>query len=176
MMNEKNFSKIAAFLAMIAIVALSNYLVQFPINDWLTWGALPYPISFLVTELTNRFYGTKAARQVAYAGFIWGVVLSIWTATPKIAFASGSAFLASQLLDILVFNRLRQGPWWYAPFFASFFASVLDTCIFWNIAFWGEAVPLFTWALGDFLVKLGLDIALLTPFRFLTQRIPARSV
>lgn len=159
-----------AFLAMIVIVAASNYFVQFPINDWLTWGAFLYPVSFLVTELTNRFYGSVIARKVVYAGFAVAVVISIWLATPRIAFASGIAFLVSQLLDIYVFNRFRQSSWWMAPFFASFSASICDTILFWGIAFWGEHVPFFTWALGDFLVKLALDILMLTPFRMAIRK------
>lgn len=154
-----------ALLAMIAIVATANYLVQFPINDWLTWGSFTYPLTFLVTELTNRFYGPTRARQVVCAGFALAVVLSIWLATPKIAMASGTAFLVAQLLDISVFNRLRQATWWYAPFFASFTASIVDTTIFWNIAFWKENVPLMTWAIGDFSVKVAIDIFMLMPFR-----------
>jgi uncharacterized PurR-regulated membrane protein YhhQ (DUF165 family) len=159
-----------SFLAMIAIVATSNYLVQFPINDWLTFGALTYPMSFLVTELTNRFHGPQTAKKVVYAGFIVAVFLSIWVSTPKIAFASGAAFLISQLLDISVFNRLRQGVWWYAPFFASLSASLVDNTIFWSVAFWGEDLPILTWALGDLSVKLILDLAMLTPFRLAIRR------
>lgn len=100
--NPQNLS--IPFLSMLLCVIASNYLVLFPINDWLTWGAFPYPISFLVTELTNRFYGPKVARRVIYVGFAMGVILSIWLATPKIAFASGLAFLISQLLDVSIFN------------------------------------------------------------------------
>lgn len=170
------FSLQSAFLAMIMIVSASNYLVQFPINDWLTFGALTYPFSFLVTELTNRCYGPKLARQVVYVGFILAVFLSAWLATPKIAFASGTAFLVSQLLDIFVFNRLRQGPWWYAPFFASFIASIVDTAVFWNIAFWKESVPLLTWMIGDFSVKLIFDFALLTPFRLAMRKLQTKPV
>lgn len=169
-LSSQRFSICHAFLAMIMVVATSNYLVQFPINDWLTWGALPYPISFLVTELTNRFYGPKTARHVVYAGFILATLLSVWLANPKIAFASGSAFLISQLLDIFIFNRLRQATWWYAPFFASFLASVVDTIVFWNMAFWRESVPLLTWALGDFSIKFLMDAAMLIPFRIAIQR------
>lgn len=106
----------SAYLSMIAIVASCNYLVQFPINDWLTYAAFPYPLSFLVTELTNRLYGSVIARRVVYIGFSLAVLLSFWLATPKIAMASGMAFLISQLLDISVFNSLRQNTWWYAPF------------------------------------------------------------
>lgn len=155
---------------MILIVAASNYFVQFGINDWLTWGAFTYPISFLVTELTNRFHGPKIARKVVYAGFAAGVLFSLYLSTPKIALASGAAFLVSQLLDILIFNRLRLAPWWYAPFFASVVASVVDSTIFWNLAFIGEGLPLLTLAIGDTLVKIAVDLSMLTPFRLAIRR------
>lgn len=168
-MQAMKFRLSTAYLCMIAVVTASNYLVQFPINDWLTFGALTYPMSFLITELTNRFYGPKIARKVVYIGFILAVFLSILLATPRIAFASGSAFLISQLLDIYVFNRLRQKTWWYAPFFASFFASIIDTIAFWLLAFWGEPLPLLTLAMGDFGCKVMIDVAMLTPFRLVIR-------
>lgn len=161
-----------AYVAMILIVIASNILVLFPINEWLTWGAFPYPAAFLITELANRIHGPKKAKQVVYVGFVFGVLLSIWFATPKIALASGSAFLCSQLLDIYVFNRLRRLAWWCAPLFASVTASCIDAAIFWTIAFYGESVPLMTWAIGDTSVKLVMDIVMLTPFRFAIQRLP----
>jgi len=151
--------------AMMVIVTVSNYLVTFPINDWLTWGAFTYPISFLVTELTNRFYGAQIARKVVYVGFLLAIVMSVWVAPLQIALASVTAFLFSQLLDITVFNSFRRSTWWYAPFFSSIFASLVDTIIFWGIAFWGEPVPIFTWALGDFSIKFAMDLIMLTPFR-----------
>ncbi len=159
-----------SFLAMVAVVVASNYFVQYPINDWLTYGAFTYPASFLVTELTNRFHGPRSARKVVYVGFFVAVFLSFWLSTPKIALASGTAFLASQLLDISVFNRLRNAAWWYAPFFSSLLASVVDTGLFWSIAFWGENLPILTWATGDFFIKLLMDIAMLTPFRMAIRK------
>src|ERR1044072_8316717 len=69
-------SLVPAVVAIVVIVAASNWLVQFPINDWLPWGAFTYPFSFLVTDLTNRRFGPAAARRVIYAGFAVGVVLS----------------------------------------------------------------------------------------------------
>lgn len=158
---------IFAFLTMTAIVLASNYLVQFPINDWLTWGAFPYAASYLVSELTNRVYGPQQARRVAYAGFFLALTLSLALATPKIAIASGLAFLVSQLLDISLFTHLRRmGSWWYAPLISSCLASLVDSVIFWNAAFLGEPVPIWSWALGDTLIKLTLDVAMLVPFRF----------
>ncbi len=57
---------------MAVVVTAANILVQYPINDWLTWGAFTYPISFLVTDLCNRGLGPARARQVVYAGFRGG--------------------------------------------------------------------------------------------------------
>src|SRR5918992_6190787 len=101
-----------AVAAMVVVVAGSNLAVQYPINDWLTWGAFTYPIAFLVTDLTNRRLGPGPARRVVYVGFALGVLLSILVAGPRIALASGTAFLSAQLLDIWVFDRLRRLPWW----------------------------------------------------------------
>lgn len=159
-----------ALFSMIFVIALSNYLVQFPINDWLTWGAFSYPFSFLVTELTNRYYGSQNARNVVYVGFLFGVIVSFLLATPRIAMASGTAFLTAQLLDISLFNRWRQMSWWQAPLFASLAASFVDTFVFWVIAFGGDASPWFTWSIGDYFVKIVMDVALLYPFRLVINR------
>ncbi|RCS22372.1 VUT family protein [Phyllobacterium salinisoli] len=183
-----------AILAMCAIVAASNVLVQHPfdhfgLNDILTWGAFTYPIAFLVNDLTNRRFGPAAARKVVYAGFVLGVTMSIWLATPRIAIASGSAFLIAQLMDITVFDRLRRQEWWKAPFAGAMFGSVLDTMLFFSIAFaakfaWIDAmtgmpdsslahlVPFFgveipLWAslaFGDFLVKTFMGTIMLVPY------------
>ena len=110
---------VLAVLAMGAVVLLSNVLVQYPINDWLTWGAFSYPVAFLVSNLINRRFGPGPARRVAWIGFAVAVLLSIWVATPRIAIASCSAFIVAQLLDITVFDRLRRGSWWRAPMVAT---------------------------------------------------------
>jgi len=159
-----------AICAMIVAVTAANYLVLFPINDWLTWGTVTYPLTFFITELSNRFWGPKKARQIVYVGFVVAVIFSYALATPKIAFASGCAFLISQLLDISLFNRLRQESWWCAPLVASFWGTTLDSCIFWTAAFWGESVPVLTWAIGDSAVKFAVDIAMLLPFRMAIGR------
>jgi queuosine precursor transporter len=151
--------------AMVIVVAGSNLAVQYPINAWLTWGALTYPIAFLVTDLTNRRQGPAAARKVAYVGFALGVVLSVLVAGPRIALASGSAFLSSQLLDIAVFNRLRRLSWWRAPLVSSALGSVWDTAVFFTLAFAGSGLPWTTWAIGDLGAKGAMALLLLAPFR-----------
>lgn len=163
----------SAILAMMLVVASSNYLVQFPfvvLGDYLTYGAFTYPFAFLVTDLTNRFLGPKTARHVVYAGFALGVALSVWLATPRIALASGTAFLIGQLLDITVFNRLRALSWWKAPLFASVLGSIVDTALFFSLAFVGTDMNWVTLALGDLCVKLALAALLLAPFRMAIAR------
>ena len=191
-----------AILAMAFLVTASNILVQILLGDFLTWGAFTYPFAFLVTDLTNRFQGPSAARKVVLAGFVTGVICSFVAAgfdktTLRIATASGTAFLAAQLTDIFVFNKLRQGSWWRAPLISTLAGSALDTTLFFSIAFWSaltffgpaetaaaawasEAVPLLgkgavlpLWislALADWSVKLALAAVALIPFRIIVPR------
>ena len=153
--------------AMVLVVAGSNLAVQVPINDWLTWGAFTYPVAFLVTDLTNRRLGPGRARTVAWVGFALAVLLSIWLAGPRIALASGTAFLTAQLLDIGVFDRLRRLPWWQAPLISSGIASLIDTALFFTLAFAGTGLPWITWAIGDLGAKAVMALLLLIPFRAL---------
>lgn len=154
--------------AMAAVVACSNVLVQHPIGDWLTWGAFTYPVAFLVTDLTNRAFGPERARRVVYAGFALAVALSAALATPRIAVASGIAFLAAQLLDVGVFDRIRgDRRWWRPPLVSSLTASALDTALFFSIAFAGTGMPWVTLGIGDYAVKVALALAMLIPFRAL---------
>jgi len=156
--------------AMVAIVASANYLVQFPVNDWLTWGALTYPISYFITDLTNRWYGADRARRVVYVGFVLAVILSVWLASPRIALASGTAFLVSQLMDVAIFARLRGRAWWRAPLISSILGSLVDTALFFALAFYGSDLPWVTLATGDYAVKVAIALLLLGPYRAIAAR------
>jgi queuosine precursor transporter len=160
-------------LAMMAVVVASNYLVQFPLNDWLTWGAFTYPVAFLVTDLTNRAVGAPAARRVAWAGFAIAVLVSLWLAPWRIAVASGTAFIVAQLLDISVFNQWRQQSWWKAPLIGSVIASVVDTAIFFSLAFAGTELNWLTLAAGDLGIKWLMALVLLAPYRAMLPRLQA---
>lgn len=150
-------------IAMAIIVVASNILVQYPIGQWLTWGAFTYPFAFLVSELVNRFEGVTSARRVVYAGFAVGLICSVIgtqiigefgpLVTLRVALASGLAFLVGQLLDITVFDKLRRAEWWRAPFLGSLFGSSVDTLIFFSLAFsadfiWLEPANDVSWATG----------------------------
>lgn len=160
-------------LAMAAVIVLSNWLVQFPINDWLTWGAFSYPLVFLVADLTNRALGPQAARRVAWIGFAVAVLVSLAVAPWRIAVASGLAFIVSQLMDIALFNRLRQMSWWKAPLIGSMVASVVDTAVFFAIAFAGTEMNWLQLTAGDLAMKWAMAVLLLAPYRALLPRLVA---
>lgn len=171
------FSKaglVAGMSAMGIVVLAANIAVNYPINNWLTWGALIYPIAFLVTDLVNRIFGPKPARMVVYTGFATGVALSLWFADQRIALASGTAFLTAQLLDIWVFDRLRRQSWWKAPVISSLLSSALDTALFFSLAFYATGVPWITLAIGDYGAKLVMAAVLLVPFRAFISLLPQR--
>jgi len=158
-------------LAMLMVIVASNYLVQFPINDWLTWGAFTFPIAFLVTDLTNRAVGNQAARRVAWTGFAIAVVVSLAVAPWRIAVASGAAFIVGQLLDIVAFNKLRAMSWWKAPLIGSLVASIVDTGIFFFLAFYGSELNWLTLAAGDLSIKWLMAAVLLAPYRVMLPRL-----
>jgi len=158
-------------LAMLVVIVASNYLVQFPINDWLTWGAFTFPVAFLVTDLTNRAVGNEAARRVAWTGFAIAVVVSLALAPWRIAVASGVAFILGQLLDIVAFNRLRTQSWWKAPLIGSVVASIVDTGIFFFLAFYGSDMNWLTLAAGDLGIKWLMAAVLLAPYRVMLPRL-----
>jgi uncharacterized PurR-regulated membrane protein YhhQ (DUF165 family) len=158
---------VTGVVAMSVVVVASNFLVQHPINDWLTYGAFTYPVAFLITDLCNRALGPAQARRVVYAGFAIAVVLSIYFATPRIAIASGTAFMIAQLVDISIFNRLRGGVWWRAPLVSSTVASAVDTVLFFGIAFAATEVPWVTLGIGDYAAKLFVAAMMLIPFRLM---------
>jgi hypothetical protein len=167
-------------LAMGLIVIFSNYLVQFPVQYYnlqeiLTYGAFTYPITFLITDLSNRAYGKKAARKIVNIGFVIGIFLTLFVSTNfsdlisiRIAIGSGVAFIVAQNIDIQVFDKLRKNKVWFmAPLTSSLFGSAIDTSLFFSISFYNTGVPWISLALGDFAVKILIAMCMLIPFRIL---------
>ena len=178
---------------------VQEFLFGIDLSLVLTWGAFTYPVAFLITDTTNRLFGVGPARRVVAVGFAFGVglttiaalaiasgvsrsvELSIWQALLsdpdafamlRTAVASGSAFLTAQLLDIKVFDVLRESTWWKAPAASSFLGSVVDTAIFFSLAFAGTGLPWITWAIGDFCAKFLMIALLLYPFRIILRLHP----
>jgi queuosine precursor transporter len=165
------------------VIIISNYLVQFPVNKFnlqevLTYGAFSYPITFLITDLANRRFGKQKARKLVYFGFVVGILLTLFVSTNfndiisiRIAIGSGTAFLVAQLVDVEIFQRLRNNAWFVAPMTSSVFGSGIDTFLFFSISFLGTGVPWVTLAFGDLFVKLLMALLMLIPFRLLILKI-----
>ena len=161
------------------VVLSSNYLVQFPIKYYgleeiLTYGAFTYPIAFLITDLANRSYGKLVARKIVYIGFIIGISSTLFFSTNfsdlisvRIAIGSGTAFIVAQLLDVQIFDKLREKEWFVAPLTSSFIGSVVDTFLFFSISFYGTGIAWVTLSVGDLAVKIFVALLMLIPLRLL---------
>ena len=177
MIKTKKILFFVLALSMATIVALSNYLVKFPVNyfglqDLLTFGAFSYPLAFLITDLSNRKYGKDTAKKIVYIGFALGVFLTLFFSTNfvdlisiRIAIGSGTAFLVAQLVDVQIFEKLRKKRWFVAPITSSFVGSTIDTFLFFLISFYGTSIHWLTLSLGDLAVKLLVAVLMLIPFR-----------
>ena len=180
-----------AGLAMAAVVIFSNWLMQGnPLDPtlpqefvWLNdlfgyegydrvfvYGQFTFPLAFLITDIINRVFGPQRAATIIAVGAIFGGIASYYFATPWIAFASITAFVVGQLLDVGVFQRLRQMAWFIAPLVSSILASLIDTGLFYGIAF-GFTGEENSWVLPtarvDFYVKVFVALVALLPFRLL---------
>lgn len=161
-MSSKSYRKLILWLAgfHVFIIACSNYLVQFPIVVFgykATWGAFTFPFIFIATDLTVRLLGAKQGRRVVWfamwpaliisyiitTGFRHGTwlgfdrLLSFDLFVFRIALASFTAYIAGQIMDILVFNRLRKlRQWWWAPLASAIVGNLVDTFTFFFVAFY----------------------------------------
>lgn len=176
----------------IFIVIASNYLVQFPMQlfGWqTTWGAFSFPFIFLATDLTVRLLGKQPARRVIASVMLpallvsYGVsvlfqegtfrgaaaLLELNTFVLRISLASFAAYAVGQLADIQVFDRLRQRPqWWIAPTASTVLGNLLDTFVFFTIAFWYSSNPFMAehWveiATVDYIIKIMISLLLFIP-------------
>ncbi|MGB0845400.1 MAG: 7-cyano-7-deazaguanine/7-aminomethyl-7-deazaguanine transporter [Thiolinea sp.] len=192
------------------IIAASNYLVQIPVvlfGFHTTWGAITFPFIFLATDLTVRIFGAPLARRIIFTAMIPALLISylfsvvfyegqfqglatlaeLNTFVARIAIASFVAYVIGQMLDVQVFNRLRQtGHWWLAPAASSVIGGLLDTVLFFGIAFYRSSDEFMAanWpeiAAVDYAFKLLVSLALFVPaygvvMRVFAGRITGRSL
>lgn len=159
----------------VLIIAASNYLVQIPVSVFgfkATWGAFTFPFIFLATDLTVRIYGPKLGRRIIFYAMFPGLLISyiisvvfldgLWMGwgqlktfdlfVARIAIASFSAYVLGQIMDVYVFNRLRQNKqWWHAPAASAVVGNLVDTFTFFMIAFYKTSDPY----LADNLFEIG---------------------
>lgn len=177
----------------IVIIIASNYLVQLPVELFgfhSTWGAFSFPFIFLATDLTVRLIGKVQARKVILRAMIPALFVSYVvsvlfhegsfnglaalndfnTFVFRIAFASFAAYVLGQLLDVHVFDRMRQSymQWWVAPAASAVVGQALDTVAFFGIAFWrsSNAFMAENWVeigMVDYAIKLTVSLLLFVP-------------
>lgn len=186
-------SAMAGLVALhMALIIASNYLVQIPFELaglHTTWGSFTFPLVFVATDLTVRLLGQQVARGViarvmlpalvasyavsvlffegAFSG--WATLAAFNGFVFRIALASFVAYVAGQLLDIAVFARLRQvSAWWVAPAASTIVGSLLDTVLFFSVAFHRSSDPFMAehWmeiASVDYATKLAVSLVCFLP-------------
>ncbi len=175
----------------ILTIASSNYLVQIPFQFFglhTTWGAFTFPFIFLATDLTVRLFGRQPAQSIIFRAMFPAIAVSYLISVlfyneqfqsdglsqfnpfvVRIALASFLAYIIGQLMDITIFNRLRQLPaWWIAPAASTIFGNMVDTISFFGIAFHGSPDEFMAanWqeiALVDYGWKLAISMLLFLP-------------
>ena len=149
----------------IIIIAASNYLVQIPITlagYHSTYGTFTFPLIFLATDLTSRMLGADKARRVIFTVMLPALVISYVISVIffkgqfqglnglasfnsfvfRIALASFIAYVVGQLIDIVIFNQLRKkATWWIAPTTSTIIGALIDTFVFFGIAFYASSDP-----------------------------------
>lgn len=188
----------------ILIIASSNYLVQFPISIFglkATWGAFTFPFIFLATDLTVRLFGARMGRRIVFYAMFPALAVSyfitvafrqgIWLGfdtifsfdlfVARIAIASFAAYVVGQILDIFVFNKLRQHKqWWHAPLASGIFGNFMDTLTFFFIAFYKTsdaylAENLVEIATVDYIFKIIINALFFLPlYKVILDRVTKR--
>ncbi|CDZ76098.1 Inner membrane protein YhhQ [Legionella massiliensis] len=185
-MLSREFSLYWLALAHILLICLSNTLVQYPFvlfGFHTTWGAFSYPLIFILTDLTTRLFGQEKARKIIFLAMFPGLICSylisnffsygnVFVANVfalRIALASFCAYVLGQLLDIIVFQRLRENSkWWVAPSVSNIFGNLLDTYVFFFTAFYqcSNAFLSAHWpeiAMIDLLFKISISLLTFVP-------------
>lgn len=150
-MDRKLLTSLVIFHTL--IIALSNYLVTIKFNIWdikLTWAAFTFPLIVVATDLTIRLVNKENARAIVALAFVPAIIASvavIWaTGAPlslaaRVGAASGVAYLVSNMLDVYVFQKIRERleAWFWAPAISAVFANIFDTFTFFFVAFYQSA-------------------------------------
>lgn len=206
-MNKFSFPLKKLWFTHVIILVISNYAVQIPLNLFgivTTVGTFTYPFVFLSTDLTVRIFGKVRARKIVFLATIPGLIVSYLIGTLfehgdfqglanlsqfsyfvfRITIASLSAYLLGQLCDILVFQRLRELKlWWPAPVTSSILGNLIDTYVFFAVAFCGtnDVFMAEHWveiATFDYMVKLAANMIIFVPaygvvLKFIIRKITA---
>lgn len=160
---------ITSALLFACIVVLANYTVQFHIfNSPLTYGALTYPLSFLLMDVLSEKYSKTQVLKTLWLGLFLAFIPSLLLSEVRIAIASVSAFFISQNLDVHIFFYLKNkfpALWWLRNNASTIASQFVDTMVFFHIAFlfilpWEQVIAM---VFADFVIKVFLALCD-TPF------------
>jgi uncharacterized integral membrane protein (TIGR00697 family) len=138
----------------VLVITVSNALVSIPVEIAgikLTWAAFTFPLVVLATDLTVRMLGKGIARATIAAAYPFAIIGSILVVLAegapssvalRIGFASATAYAIGTLLDVYVFQWIRENmtkQWWAAPAISTIAANIIDTYSFFFVAFSNSA-------------------------------------
>jgi len=137
----------------VIVITISNALVAIPVEIAgvkLTWAAFTFPIVVLATDLTVRLLGKNIARATIAAAYPLAIIGSIavvalegapMSVALRIGFASATAYAVGTMLDVYVFQYLREKykAWWLAPAVSTIAANIIDSYTFFAVAFHNSA-------------------------------------
>ena len=169
-------------LFQIIVITISNFLVSIPIeflNLKLTWSAFSFPLVVLAIDLTIRILGKSTARATIAISYPFAIISSIGVLliegssvyeALRIGFASASAYGISTLLDVYIFQVIREKYkyWWLAPSVSTVFANIIDTFVFFYTAFYNSTDEYMkeNWveiALNQSIIKITIGLILFLP-------------
>jgi len=166
-----NKTKTISSLIFAFLIIIANYTVQFQINEWLTYGAILFPFTFLLTDILSEKYSKEDVLSVVKMGIVVAIIPTILISDWRIAFASIVTFYVIQQLDVKLFHYLMskfQKQWWIRNNVSTMVSSFFDTVLFFTLAF-AFILPfdvIVKLIIGDYLIKLVLAL-LDTPLFYL---------
>jgi uncharacterized integral membrane protein (TIGR00697 family) len=199
----KFFGRLGIFVWIVLATILANIQVTkliFLFGLEANLGNIMYGTIFLGTDVLNEIYGKKQAKKAVFIGFAVMIItviimtiainfnphpedwaqeslLTIFGFMPRILFASLSAFIVSQFIDVYAFDKIkRKLPenkfLWIRNNVSTIISQAIDTSIFVPIAFYGVVSNEILLGLMMSTYAIKVIVALLdTPFIYLAKKI-----
>lgn len=155
--------------ALIVCNLIANKFVSVDLGFYtftLSAGVLPYPITFLITDILSEMYGRKKTSRVVLMGFaaLLFTILILWLGkqfaaiesspvsdsvynaafgnSQRVIFASMTAYLVAQLVDVRLFHfwkRLTNGKMlWLRNNASTMLSQLVDTTLVVGVLFYGK--------------------------------------
>jgi uncharacterized integral membrane protein (TIGR00697 family) len=153
-------------------------------------GMIPFPLTFLLTDIVNEFYGPEGARRMTFVGLFvaifafavinLAIVLPVSPESPmdgglfravfgwssRLYIASLTAYLVGQLLDIAIFRALRRATGhrllWVRATGSTLLSQAIDTLVVNSVLLVGVKSTgyILTTARNGYLVKVAIAVSL----------------